>query len=252
MQASEFDVTLPIGFVDDAGVHHRHAVIRKLRGHEEALLYTPGLSASQLISALIAGCTLRIGAYDPVTPELADALYTADRNYLLLEIRRVTLGDGLRATYTCPYCHTPMTVIEQLGDLEVRWLDDGARLEPIEVALADGYIDREHQHHTEVTLTLPRGEDEKVVATMLETNPAQMRDALLLRCITRFGNLPRSALEGYGIKILRELTLGDRQQLFAALNEHAPGVDFQRWVNCSHCGATYSAALDVSDFFALS
>ena len=50
----------------------------------------------------------------------------------------------------------------------------------------------------------------------------QARDALLLRCIKRFGTLPRAELEAYGIKILHELTLGDRRRLHDALNA-APG-----------------------------
>ena len=54
------------------------------------------------------------------------------------------------------------------------------------------------------------------------------RDAMILRCIETFGTLPRAALEAYGIKILRDLTLGDRRAIYRALDGEAPGVDFRR------------------------
>ena len=49
----EFEVLLPIGYTDEAGRAHRRTVIRKMRGHEEALLYDPSLTAGQLVTELI-------------------------------------------------------------------------------------------------------------------------------------------------------------------------------------------------------
>ena len=93
----EFQVLLPIGYADPSGRVHRRAVIRKMRGHEEALLYDPSLTAGQLVTELIRGCLVRLGDLETIDSDVVSQLYTADRNYLLVEMRRVTLGDGLRA-----------------------------------------------------------------------------------------------------------------------------------------------------------
>jgi hypothetical protein len=153
----EFEVLLPIGYTDKAGQVHRQAVLRKMRGHEEALLYDPTLSAGQLVTELIRGCLVRLGDLPAVDVDVVSQLYTADRNYLLLELRRITLGDRLQASYRCPRCESDVPVVEDLGQIAVRRLDDGQTLADIPLELEDGYVDRRGTHHTALTLTLPRG-----------------------------------------------------------------------------------------------
>jgi len=248
----EFEVLLPIGYTDESGRVHRRAVIRKMRGHEEALLYDPTLTAGQLVTELIRSCLVRLGDLASVDADVVSQLYTTDRNYLLLELRRITLGDRLRASYLCPRCGGDVPVMEDLGQIEVRRLGEGEALTDTTLQLEDGYLDREGTLHTELTLTLPRGIDEEFVSPMAAKDPLKAQDALILRCIKRFGTLPKAALEAYGVKILRELTLGDRQRLHQALNGQMPGVDFRRSVRCGGCGTVFEGVLDVSHFFTLS
>ncbi len=247
----EFEVLLPIGYVAEDGRRHRHVILRKMRGHEEALFYDPSLTASQLVTELIRCCLVRLGDLTAVSAELVAQLYTADRNYLLLELRRITLGDRLPASYSCPRCGSQVAVEEDLSQLEVRRLDETRPLTDITLELADGYMDREGVRHAELVLTPPRGVDEAFVATMAQKDPLRAQDALLLRCIKRFGTLPKTALEAYGVKILRDLTLGDRLELQKALNGQLPGVNFQRLIHCGTCGATFKGVLDISNFFVL-
>lgn len=246
---SEFEFRLPIGYPEMDGTLHRRAVLRKMRGHEEAALYDPTLSGGALVTELLAGCLVRLGSLPAVGREAVSGLYSADRNYLLLELRRITLGDRMPAVYACPGCGARLSVDEDLGALPVRRLEEGEALPEIRLTLADGYTDRRGVRHTELTLSLPRGVDEEFVAPMTAKDPLKAQDALMLRCIRRFGELPRSALEAYGVKILRDLTLGDRRLLQACFNDKTPGVDFMRTVSCGACGSTFSGVLDVSHFF---
>ena len=52
--------------------------------------------------------------------------------------------------------------------------------------------------------------------------------------------------------VQRDLTLGDRRRLQRAFEAAAPGVQFQRPVECPECGLSFEAVTDVSDFFGLS
>jgi hypothetical protein len=248
----QFEVQLPIGYRDETGRLHRRATLRKMRGHEEALLYDPTLNAGQLVTELIQSCLVRLGNLEAVDASVVSQLYTADRNYLLLELRRITLGDRLSAFYRCPRCAADVSVVEDLSQVKVRRLDEDQTLADVELQLEDGYVDRQGTLHTALTLTLPRGSDEEFVAPMVEKDPLKAQDALILRCIKRFGTLPQAALEAYGVKILRDLTLGDRQRLHQALNGQTPGVDFGRSVPCGQCGTTFKGVMDVSNFFVLS
>jgi hypothetical protein len=243
------EVLLPIGYVDTAGQLHRRAWLRKMRGHEEALIYDPSLNVGQLVTQLLASCLVKLGELQSVDPQITAALYSVDRNYLLLELRRFTLGDRLQTSYQCPHCAAYIAVVEDLDTLEVRQLEPEQTLSDITLTLEDGYMDRTGTLHTELTLTLPQGADEEFVAPEAEKNPLRAQDVLLLRCIKRFGTLPKAVLEAYGIKILRDLTLGDRQQLRKALNDQVPGVDLQRSIHCGECGTVFGASLDVTSFF---
>ncbi|TEB07875.1 T4 bacteriophage base plate protein [Pelotomaculum schinkii] len=245
----EFDVLLPVGYTDGSGRVHRQAVIRKMRGHEEALLYDQTLSAGRLVTELIRSCLIRLGGIEAVSSQIVSELYTVDRNYLLLELRRITLGDRLPAVYVCPRCGTEISVAQDLSRIPVRRLEEGQALADITLQLEDGYIDREGALHTEIVLTLPRGVDEEFVSSMVEKDPLRAQDVLLLRCIRRFGSLPPAALEAYGIKILRDLTMGDRHRLYQALNSQMPGVDFQCPVRCDSCGTSFQGIMDVANFF---
>jgi hypothetical protein len=250
MHQREYEAVLPVGYADAAGRLHRRAVLRKMRGHEEALFYDVSLSAGRLVTELIAGCLLRLEGADAVTPDLVAGLYSADRNYLVVELRRITLGDKLQASYTCPGCGGETPVTEDLSGIAVRRLTDGAKPESIRVELEDGYQDRDGVVHTELRLRLPRGTDEEFVAPTAEKDPLRARDALVLRCIESFGSLRREALEAYGMKILRDLTLGDRRRIYEAFETRVPGVDFRRTVRCGRCSHEFSALLEASSFFA--
>lgn len=247
----EFEVLLPIGYTDESGHRHRQAVLRKMCGHEEALFYDPSLTASQLVTELIRCCLVRLDDLTDVSSDLITQLYTADRNYLLLELRRITLGDSLPATYNCPRCGSQVSVEEDLSEIEVRRLDETQTALDIHLDLEDGYVDREGTRHTELVLTLPKGVDEAFVAPVAQKDPLRAQDVLLLRCIRRFGTLSKATLESYGIKILRDLTMGDRLELHKALNNLLPGVNFQRSITCGTCGATFKGVLDITNFFVL-
>ena len=247
----EREIVLPVGHADPSGRIHRRAAIRKMRGHEEALLYDTSLSAGRLVTELVRGCLLRLGDFTEISSALVSRLYSADRNYLLVELRRFTLGDALPCSYLCPGCGADVSVVEDLSRMEVRRLEEGAKPQSRVVELEDGYHDREGVRHSTLHLRLPRGDDEELVAETAEKDPLRARDALILRCIESFGTLPRPALEAYGMKILRELTLGDRKLIYRALDTDAPGVDFRRSVRCPGCALRFDAFLEASHFFAL-
>jgi hypothetical protein len=251
MGADERECVLPVGVRDEAGRWRRRATIRKMRGHEEALLYDAALSSGKLITALVANCVAALDGEAAMTPAVAARMYSADRSYLLLEIRRFTLGDGLACGYVCPACGTEVSTLEDLSQIAVRRLEGDPPPKPAKVLLADGYRDRDGVAHGEIRLRLPRGDDEEFLSETAERDPLRARDALILRCAENFGTLPRAALEAYGIKILRDLTLGDRNAIYRALEAEAPGVDFRRAVRCSSCGVSFETFLDAANFFLL-
>nr|BFE80542.1 hypothetical protein GCM10020093_031430 [Planobispora longispora] len=89
--------------------------------------------------------------------------------------------------------------------------------------LEDGYVDKEGQLHTALTLRLPTGADEEAVAPQLRENPSLGKNALLARCIKSLGDVPRHRLDALGSRILADLTMTDRRLIDRAMAQAAPG-----------------------------
>lgn len=250
VQAVGYKVMLPVGYTDGDGTVHREATLRKMTGKEEALMADPRLrkNGGRLMTMLLANCVTAIGTLARVDAEVTARLYSADRNYLLMELRRATFGDELEASYTCPHCGHTTGVVEDLATIPVKRLERGDGSTEIAVQLEDGFTYEGVVHRT-LLLSLPTGIDEERVAATQNDNPSRAKNALLARCIRALGSLDRSEIDALGTHILMELTLGDRRRIDKAVEAAVPGVDLIRSVTCDACSRGFKASLDMSHFF---
>lgn len=249
----EYAISLPIGYTDEDGQVNRTAVLRKMTGREEAIMADRKYqrNGGKLVTDLIHSCLVRLGDHEKNGRGMVANLYSIDRNYLLLKLRSITFGSDLETSYTCPACGDTIKRVEDLDELPVQALGDADSVEDIVVELEDGYIDKEGQVHTAMTLRLPTGADEEAVAPQLRKNASLGKNALLSRCLKSLGDVPRHRLEALGSKILTDLTMTDRRLIDRALNEHAPGVNLVREIECPSCANEFKATLDLSHFLSL-
>jgi hypothetical protein len=249
----EFEFTLPIGYVDAEGEIHRQVVLRKMTGREEAILADRKYqrNGGKLVTELLHSCVVRLAGVEANGKGPIASLYSADRNYLLLKLRSITFGPELEATYTCPGCGEGLQLVENLDELPVRMVAEGEEQQEIAIELEDGYVDREGQLHTALTMRLPTGSDEEAVASQMRENASLGKNALLARCARSLGEVPTHRLEALGPKIMSELTMTDRRLIDKALNDAAPGVDLVRELECPRCAKTFTTSLDLSNFLAL-
>ncbi len=251
--AREAEFTLPIGYMNGDGVTRRKGALRKMTGREEAILADRANQSNggKLVTELIHSCITQFEGDHVLSKQDVANWYSADRNYVLIRLRSFTFGPDLPASYTCPTCSEKLEVTENLDDLPVRMLEDGEELQEISVELQDGYWDKDNVCHTSVSLTLPRGVDETVVAPMTRKNPSLGKNALLARCVTKIGTMPKHRVEALGPRLFSDLTLTDRRLIDRALNKAAPGIDLSRECECHACGAEIKANLDMTHFLSL-
>jgi hypothetical protein len=247
-------VVLPVGGVDETGAELRELTLRKMTGNEEALLAEPRVrhNGGKLITALLASCVRNADA-ERLSPAVIRRLSSADRNYLLLELRRLTFGDEMEARYRCPRCQSTTAITEDLAEIDVRRLDgdrDGDAVE-IPVELVDGYRDPDHGCQQELVFGLPTGADEEAAASGRDANAARQRDALLARCLRRVGDLDPRRVSALGVRVLADLSMSDRRLVQRTLDATAPGPDLTRSIVCDHCGEEFRTTLDMSQFFPL-
>ncbi|GGT11611.1 hypothetical protein ACFFV7_36125 [Nonomuraea spiralis] len=224
---------LPGGYWDAGGRLHRDFELTALTGHEEELLSRPGQSA-RLVTEVLSRCVRRLGGLGPVTPAIARELLVADRHYLLLQLRRGTFGDLVRADLVCPWpdCGRRVSLTFSLDQVPV----EEAREQAATYTLWLG--------GTEVTFRLPNGGDQEELAELLAHDEAEATTRLLARCLLRLGTdgPPDRAR-------VSALPAADRAAIEARMAELAPRVEQTMQAECAECRRTFLAPFDVQRFF---
>lgn len=109
---TEFEFTLPQGFVDDEGVRHREGVMRLATAADEIKpLQDPRVQANEsyLTIILLSRVLTRLGTFDTVTPHVVENVFVEDLQFLQDLYQRVN-GGQTHVDATCPDCGAAFTV----------------------------------------------------------------------------------------------------------------------------------------------
>jgi len=107
IQATEFEFTLPHGFVDGEGTIHREGVMRMATASDEILpMKDPRVQANPgyLVIILLARVIVRLGDIAPLNPKVIEGLFSGDLAYLQEMYRRINDSGHNRMPVTCPHC----------------------------------------------------------------------------------------------------------------------------------------------------
>ena len=213
-------ITLPGGLLLADGRRLDQAVLAPLTGREEEWLVShPDTPNAFAVTHLLASCLLGLGDA-PVTPEMVRALLVGDRDYLMLQLRRLTLGDRVQAVFTCPSCAAKMDVDFSSSEVPV-----------------DRHAQTQAYHAADVgparsiRFRLPTGADQEAV---LSVPPEDRVSALLARCVEQ-GAIPLSDDE------IRAVS--------SAMESRAPRVDLELDLVCPECGHPFAAPCDMTALF---
>src|SRR5579883_117812 len=196
------------------------ACLRPLSGREEEwLAYHHAVPNAARVSWLLGACMLSLGDRS-VNVELVRRLLVADRDYLILQLRRITFGDQVQAVVPCPNCNQKMDIDFHLDDVRVERRPQHACSYTLELG------DRV------VRFRLPTGGDQEAVLGIVE-NAAVAE--LLKRCVLDDGG---------------ELLSSDEQNaLIAEMERLAPQVDLELDLACPNCAGQFLLPFDTTAFF---
>lgn len=104
---TEFEFTLPRGYVDHEGGVHRHGVMRLATALDEiAPMRDPRVRANQayLVIILLSRVITRLGELRDINPGVIENLFSADLAYLQEFYRRINETGTSLMEATCPAC----------------------------------------------------------------------------------------------------------------------------------------------------
>src|SRR5215510_6787169 len=115
MLQTEFEFTLPKGYVDKNGNLHKEGIMRLANAKDEiAPLQDPRVQHNQayLVVILLSRVITRLGDLKDITPVVIENLFSADLAYLQDFYRRINSDGHSRMKLMCPECENVFEVDE--------------------------------------------------------------------------------------------------------------------------------------------
>lgn len=229
-------VRLPFGRLLD-GAALTAALVRELTGADDEALAKVVSSPLRWVDTVIALGTEVVGEAK-ATKELLRELTVADRDTLLLAIRRVTYGDEIKvAAFRCPACGELSDLTIHLDAIPIRTPEDPA-CRVFEAKLRDG---------STAQLRQATGHDQMAFEGKTLTI-AEQNTLMLARTIVT-AEVGGVAMSG-SMALARSLGLGDRRILLDAIVENSYGPQYGE-VAMTHeaCGEEVPIPLTPGDLF---
>lgn len=235
------------GYTDENGVLHKTFTIREMTGKDEEAIQRADVknNGAKIISTLLIRCVMSIGTIlkKDVEPKkwenIIKSLYVNDQDIILLEIRRISLGEELEANHVCPECKTKLQTVMNIDELDVRPFNGQHK---IPFTLIRGYKDKRGEVHKTGFMRIPNGYDREVLTPLAKKNLAKAETTMLTR-ICKFD-------DGIYIDddVMASLTTKDRNYLTSLMHDNNFGVKMSVVVTCDSCGEEFEANLNAVNF----
>lgn len=244
----EFSGTLISGYIDAEGKVQRQFHIRELTGAEEDILASRGGGASKL-NRVIANCIIQLGPEtSPATvARLVRNLTAADRELLLIAIRRASFGSLWDANMNCPQCGKQSHITINLAKLERTEMPEPTKREYVEL----------FDSGTQIGWHVLSCNDEE----WLEEWRAKLegKDLMSLAILSRVDYINDEKIEKSStrdvekaLKSVQTLRMRDRNALRESFLSREGHLDTEVEFQCPHCNRESKTGLPFGpDFFSL-
>jgi T4 bacteriophage base plate protein len=227
-------LSLPGGIVAADGTVHRCVRVRELTGaDEEALFDRESKSDAQRVSAFLARVIESVEeSRQTIDTTFVENLSIGDRDYLLLRMRQLDLGDAVHQVARCPSCSQKVDIDFSISELPLRRTNQPQLAYSVEIG---GH---------RLTVRFPNGADQAAVETLATINAAAANTALFSRVVLDIdGKGPPTEDDA------RAWPIALRAELATWLDANAPGPDLFIDIACPHCRADMSYSFDLDAFF---
>ena len=238
---------LPCGYLDNDGVLHTDFVVHELSGAEEDLLAGTGPSIPRLDQVMV-NCIDSIGSVAKgAMTHVVKQLLAVDRAFLLIAIRRATLGDMYKMKIKCPKPTTVCGTVSRV-ELDMSKLDVVNPADPMQRKFVDECSDG-----TRITWHAMNGNDE----LWLSTVPVKIRrgSRVTMAMLARVDAIDDVVLNRHtalkeAIVSLKGLGGGKRNWLRSRFVEAEGDVDTDIEFTCPDCHHEFVDELEMTpDFF---
>lgn len=227
-------VTLPGGYISDAGEVITEVEVRELNGRDEEAIAKSN-SVGRVLTAILSRGTVRIGN-EEATEEMLEQMFAGDRDAILLGIFKATFGQTTELTAFCSGCEDYKGIqIDVDEDIKVKKLSD-----PIEQRRFDVKGKK-----NVYTLVLPTGKVQKELLLHPEKTLAELTTVLLEGTVRAIDGQP-----AFGKNQIQAIGVADRRILADELNKRSFGPVFTEVeAQCPDCSGKVVAPINLGTLF---
>jgi hypothetical protein len=220
---------LPCGYLSPDGELITEVKVREITGAEEDMLAAKNVPPGKKITQLLGNCLERLGQMTdkPMLVRCARDLLIGDRVFLMLAIRRVTLGDEFPYEAKCPECDKKGLYSVNLAELTVKKMPDPKK-RVFDAILPNGKKVRWH------AMT---GKEEETLSRVPTSD--SLSASIFVRLDTIDDQPPGD------LSAVKALSMRDRTFLRDAFDDAEGGIETTLDHTCPECGAEFKDNLDV-------
>lgn len=209
----------------ESGRRLGRAELRLLTGYEEEWIAGHADTANALMTTkLLSDCIVRLDEM-PADETMVRRLLVGDRDFLILQLRRMTLGERFAAVLNCPACNAAM-------DVEFSAQDIFVEPRPQSAAIYNWQSKDPARSGRPIRFRLPNGGDQE---TVTELAADQAVKNLLDRCLIDDGGKP--------------LSPDEREAVINEMNRLTPQIDLDLDLSCPECLHAFTSPFDCTAFF---
>jgi len=233
-------VDLPCGYLRD-GTVHKDARIVPMTGLTRKAIAKDSVRNNpiKVTDIILSHCLKTVGPH-AVTSRMLSELVIGDRDFLVLEIRRISMGDIINAGVECGECKAKVDVQFDIKELEVIRLGD-----PSDYPVIDGEMtyDLKGDGFT-AKCRFPKGKDQELIMGMANKNPVAASYGLYLACLLEW-NGKKGPFDSEFFEAFPVRTIDAFEDEFMTFQ---PGPVMKMDASCPACGSSIDFTFRGSDF----
>ena len=119
--STELKILLPCGLVEEDGTINRECVITEMTGKTQALMGRRDLQKQpdRLLRQILQNCLVSFAGRDVISDAILTDMFIGDRDFILFEVRRLSLGNDFDVRAKCSSCEEAISEGLNLADVEV-------------------------------------------------------------------------------------------------------------------------------------
>lgn len=234
--SSKSSCELPTGYLDEDGGLHKTAFLKEITGEEEDILTSKKMPVHLRFQKILENCVTQIGPFkqtDKNWTKIIKSLVSTDRTFLVIEIRKVSLGSGFAFKVKCPEedCGVIASQTVSLSDFKFMGMKDPTQ------RVWKGTLPKSKLSYTARVQT---GVEEEKVSRL---GPEQQKDLMSLAMMARIIEL--GGKQPVTLDMLKRLGLQDRQHLRDDFKAHEGDIDDDVEVPCPSCGVEFKTSIEI-------